>query len=144
VFLGFTTAPNPDIVTDVNLLPRIGACVLSLLLLLGVSTASGDSLNLPLEKKVQIGESVVVYAGQTLRFTTSVPLLVRLEPLSPGRIQFKIKVHPGYAIPTGPVGSSENNLLVHWVNYGTDVYQGGAPSETIEGVLNTEGGFVDR
>lgn len=113
-------------------------------MLLGVVTANGDSLPLPIEKKVSVGESTVLYAGQTLRFTTTVPLLLRLEPMSLTQIQFRIRVHPGYAVPSGPVGSSENSLKVHWVNIGTDIYEGGIPSGVIEGVLNTEGGFVDR
>ncbi len=127
-----------------HLLPRIGVLALGLILLFAAASVNGDSLPLPLEKKVAVGESIIDYAGQTLRFNTSVPLLVRLEPLSTTQIQYKVKVHPGFAIPSGPAGSSENNLTIFWVNIGTDVYDGGAPSGTIEGVLNTEGGFVDR
>jgi len=127
-----------------HLLPRIGVLALGLILVFTAASANGDSLPLPLEKKVAVGETIITYAGQTLRFNTSVPLLVRLEPLSVTQIQYKVKVHPGFAIPSGPAGSSENNLTIFWVNIGTGVYDGGAPSGTLEGVLNTEGGFVDR
>jgi len=134
-----------DIVTDVKrLLPRIGALALGLLLLFGAVSASGDSLPLPIEKKVPAGESVVFYAGQTLQFNTSVPLLLKLEPLTLTRIKLKVKVHPGYPIPNGPAATAENTLIIYWVNFSTDVYDGGAPAETIEGILDTEGGFVDR
>jgi hypothetical protein len=127
-----------------RLLPRIGLIALGLVFLFGAVSAFGDSLPLPLEKKVPAGETVVEYAGQQLRFTTSVPLYLRLEPISATQIQYRVKVYPGNPIPNGPVGTAENNLEIYWVNVGTNVYDGGAPSGTIEGVLNTEGGFVDR
>ena len=129
-----------------RLLPRIGFVALGLVFLFGVVSAFGDSLPLPLEKKVPAGETVIVYAGQTLRFTTSVPLFVRLEPIPPSStlIQYHVRVYPGHPVPSGPVGTAENSLQIYWVNFGTDVYEGGAPSETLEGILNTEGGFVDR
>lgn len=117
---------------------------LSLALVFGAVSAFGDALPLPLEKKVVVGESTVEYAGQVLRFTTTVPLLVRLDPVSTTRIQFKVKVHPGFPVPTGPAGTAENSLTIYWVNFGTGIYEGGAPSGVLEGVLNTEGGFVDR
>jgi hypothetical protein len=117
---------------------------LGLLLLFGAVSAFGDSLPMPVEKKIPAGETTIQYAGQSLRFTTSVTLFVRLEPLSETRIQFRVKLYPGQPMPSGPAGSSENNIEIHWLNYGTDIYEGGAPSGVIEGVLNTEGGFVDR
>lgn len=125
-------------------LPRIGVLALGLILLFGTVSAFGDSLPVPLEKKIPIGETLVVYAGQTLRFTTTVPLYLKLEPISATQIQFRVRVFPGLPIPSGPVGTAENSLEIYWVNVGTDVYDGGAPSGIIEGVLNTEGGFVDR
>jgi len=143
--LGYPNRGKPGIVTRVKrLLPRIGILALSLVVLLGAVSAFGDALPLPIEKKIQPGESVVEYAGQTIRFNTSTTLLIRLEPVSLTQIAYKIKVHPGFPIPNGPVGSSENTLNVYWVNVGTDIYDGGAPAGTIEGILNTEGGFVDR
>lgn len=117
---------------------------LGLAILLSAFSAFGDSLPLPVEKKIPAGETTIEYVGQSLRFTTSVPLLVRLGPIGLTRIQYQVKVQPGYSVPNGPVGSSENNLEIFWVNIGADVYQGGLPSGSIEGTLNTEGGFVDR
>ncbi len=142
----FQTAGKPDIVNGVRrLLPRIGAFALALFVWVGSVIAEPAGLQLPVEKKLPAGESTVEYAGQVLRFTSSVPLHVRLEPLSQTLIRFRVRVQPGHALPTGPAGSSTNNLEIYWVNVGTDVYQGGAPTaDTIEGTLNTEGGFVDR
>lgn len=127
-----------------RLLPAIKVFALGLLLLVGAVSAFADSLPLPVEKKIPAGETIVQYAGQSLRFTTTVPLFVRLEPLSQTRIQFRVRVYPGLPIPSGPAGSAENSLEIHWLNFGTDIYEGGAPSGIIEGILNTEGGFVDR
>ncbi len=127
-----------------RLLPRIAALVLGLLLVFGAVVAQGDSLPIPLEKKVTIGQSTIYYAGQTIEITTTVPLLVRLEPVTMTRIQYRIRVQPGYPLPSGPEGSAGNNLLIRWVNFGEDIYEGGVPSGVIEGILDTEGGFVDR
>ena len=127
-----------------RLLPRISIIALALVALLGVFSAFGQSLPLPLEKKVPAGTTTIEYAGQILRFTSSTPLYLRLEPVSLTKIQYRVRVYPGVPVPTGPVGTSENNLNIFWVNTGTDIYEGGAPSETLEGTLNTEGGFVDR
>ncbi|HXV14793.1 MAG TPA: hypothetical protein VEC56_11365 [Candidatus Krumholzibacteria bacterium] len=127
-----------------RLLPRMAVLALGLALVLGAVSSFGQSLPLPLEKKIMAGQTTIEYVGQSLRFTTTVPLYVKLEPVSLTQIRFTVRVHPGYAIPNGPVGSAENNLEIYWVNVGTDVYEGGAPSGTIEGVLDTEGGFVDR
>lgn len=127
-----------------RLLPRIGLIALGLVFLFGAVSAFGDSLPLPLEKKLPAGESTIQYAGQSFRFTSSVPLWVRLEPVSETRIQYRVKVYPGHPIPSGPVGTAENALEIYWVNVGTDIYDGGVPSGTIEGTLDTEGGFVDR
>ena len=143
--MGYTNGQNTGIVTAVKrLLPRIGILALSLVMLLGAVAAFGDSLPLPLEKKVPPGETVIEYAGQTIRFTSSTPLSLKLEPISLTQISFKVKIYPGTPLPSGPSGSAENNLHIYWVNVGTDIYDGAAPLGTIEGILNTEGGFVDR
>ena len=143
--MGYPNGRNTDIVTAVKrLLPRISILALSLVMLLGAVSAFGDSLPLPLERKIPAGETVVSYAGQTIRFESTTPLLLKLEPISLTEIAFKVKLYPGTPLPNGPEGTAENNLLIYWVNVGTDIYEGGAPAGTIEGILNTEGGFVDR
>jgi hypothetical protein len=113
-------------------------------LLLCAVSAFGDAIQVPLEKKLPVGESYVEYGGQTIRFNSSVPLFVRFDSISPSQIQYKVRVQTGFAIPSGPIGTSENTLAIHWVNIAEDIYNGGVPSGTLEGILNTEGGFVDR
>jgi hypothetical protein len=123
-------------------LPRISLFALALALWFGA--AGGEDLPLPIEKRLSVGESTIAYGGQTLRFTTSVPLIVQLDAPSATIIHFRVKVQPGTPLPSGPAGSADNTVKIYWVNFSTDVYEGGAPSGTIEGDLNTEGGFVDR
>ena len=118
--------------------------VLGLVVFLSAVSAFGEGILLPLEKKIPVGETTIEYAGQALRFTTSVPLFVRLDAVSETRVQYKVRVQAGYPIPSGPAGSSQNTVAIYWVNANTDIYQGGAPSGTVEGILDTEGGFVDR
>ena len=117
---------------------------LGLVVLLCAVSAFGDGIQMPLEKKLPAGESSVEYASQTFRFTTSVPLFVRFDSLGPTKIQYKVRVQSGYPIPSGPAGTTENTVAIQWVNVGTELYNGGAPSGWVEGILDTEGGFVDR
>jgi hypothetical protein len=117
---------------------------LGLALLLCAVSAFGQGMQVPMEKKLPAGESSVEYSGQTFRFNSSVPLFVRFDSLSPVTVQYKVRVQTGYAIPSAPAGTTENTLAIYWVNVGTDLYNGGLPSGWIEGILNTEGGFVDR
>jgi hypothetical protein len=117
---------------------------LGLALLVCAVSAYGDQILMPLETKVRVGETTVDYAGQSFRFTTSVPLFVRFESISSSHIQYKVRVQAGYAIPSSPAGTAENTVEIYWANANTDIYSGGAPTGTLEGILNTEGGFVDR
>ena len=113
-------------------------------LLLCAVSAFGDGIQVPLEKKLPAGESSVEYAGQTIRFTSSVPLYVRFDSISPSQVQYRVRIQTGFALPSAPIGTVENTLAIYWVNVDTDIYNGGVPSGTLEGILNTEGGFVDR
>ena len=117
---------------------------LGLVVLLCAVSAFGDGIQMPLEKKILAGESSVEYAGQTFRFTTSVPLFVRFDSVGPTKVQYKVRVQVGYPLPSAPAGTAENTVAIQWVNVGEELYNGGAPSGWVEGILDTEGGFVDR
>jgi hypothetical protein len=117
-----------------KLLPRMGL-VLGLLALLWAGGASGDELSLSVEKKILPGSATITYLGQTLEINTPVALKVRLEP-DPVGVRFKF-----FATSGGFPGA---NLHIYWVNVGTDVYNGEVFNDPLEGILNTEGGFVDR
>jgi hypothetical protein len=127
-----------------RLLPRMSVLALGLALLVCAVSASGDEILLPLEAKIRAGETTIDYAGQSFRFTTSVPLYARFEWMSASHIQYKVRVQAGYAIPSAPAGTIENTVEIYWSNADKDIYSGGVPTGTLEGILNTEGGFVDR
>ena len=65
-------------------------------------------MQVPMEKKLPAGESSVEYSGQTIRFNSSVPLFVRFDSLSPVRIQYKVRIQSGYALPSAPAGTTRN------------------------------------
>lgn len=124
---------------------RSAFVALTLLALLIPATGFGDEMLVPLEKKVVAGTTLVNYAGQTLRFSTPVALLVKCDPISPTQFRLTVSLYPGTPSPHGVSGNAVDQLQIFWTNFNTDVYSGGIPSsEPWIGTLNTEGGFVDR
>jgi len=123
---------------------RTVMAALALVALLVPTVGLGDQLPLPLEKKLTAGTSNVTYYGQTLRFTTAVPLLVKLDAEGTNRIKLRVSLYPGTPLPNGPGTYSSENLTIYWSNFSTDVYNGGLPSGELTTWLDTEGGFVDR
>jgi hypothetical protein len=116
--------------------------VASLLALLAVPFGVfADQIAAPVEKKVQVGTSVVHYAGQSLRFTTPVALIVKLSPVSATEFRLVVSEY-------GANGPSAGYLVVeiYWEDFGSDVYTGPPPpeSEPWDGVLNTESGFTEK
>jgi hypothetical protein len=128
-----------------KLLRRIVLAVFLVLIPVLPALSFGDELLAPLEKKVPAGTSTISYGGQTLRFTTSVALLVKCDPELTNKIRVTVSLYPGTPLPKGPGTAAIETLSIYWVNFGTDVYDGGIPDvEPWVGTLNTEGGFVDR
>ncbi len=123
---------------------RTVLAALALIALLVPTVGLGDQLPVPLEKKITAGTTNVTYLGQTLRFTTSVPLLVKCDAESSTRFKMTVTLYPGTPLPNGPNTYAAENLYIYWSNFGTDVYNGGIPSGELTTWLNTEGGFVDR
>lgn len=124
---------------------RIALTALVLLALLVPTAGLGDELLLPLERKVQPGTTTIAYGGQTLRFTTPVALLLKIEAVSATRYRLTVSLYPGTSPPPTPTLTAESTLNIYWTNVGTDVYNGDVPvGDPWTGVLNTEGGFVER
>ena len=118
---------------------------LAILALILPSLGLAGELPAPLEKKVLAGTSTITYAGQTLRFTTPVALIVRCDPETAIRIKITVGIYPGTPLPNGAASFAAETLNIYWSNVGTDVYNGIVPViEPWTGWLNTEGGFVDR
>lgn len=124
---------------------RTTLLALAVLALLVPSLGLGDELAVPIEKKIVAGTTTITYAGQNIRFTTPVALLVKLEPDGTTRIKMTVQIYPGTPMPDGPTTYADETLNIYWTDYETDVYNGGVPvTEPWTGYLNTEGGFVDR
>ncbi len=128
---------------------KIHARILALILVFAVVAvpfaALSDQMATPVERKVPPGTTVVHYAGQDLRFTTPVALLVRLEPVTTTKIRLRVSAYPGTYPP--PAGSSAQTVLeIFWQNFGNSVYEGAVPPDTdpFEGILLTESGFTEK
>lgn len=119
--------------------------VLALVLLIPFlpATSMGDQLLVPLDKKVPAGTTTIEYGGQNLRFTTPAALLVKCEQQVDLKIKVTVSLYPGTSYTTD--GTAAQMMTIYWVNFGTDVYDGGVPIATPwVGTFDTEGGFVDR
>jgi hypothetical protein len=115
---------------------------LALLAFMIPTFAGAGEMPLPLEKKITAGTSTLNYAGQTLRITTPVALLVKCDPETPTRFKMTVVIYPGTPFPKG---TNVDIVEIFWTNYSTTVYNGDVPViEPFTGWLNTEGGFVDR
>ena len=128
-----------------RILPRVLAVsvVLALILMPLIASAEGDLL--PIDKKVLPGTSVVDYAGQHLRFTTPVGLVVRFEPVFGASTKFKMTVwqYPGTQIPAT---AAVTEVEIVWTEWGNQIFTGPPPGESDPyiGILNTESGFTEK
>ena len=127
-------------------LPRIVVAGLLLAAVLLPLAALADQLPAPLEKKITPGITNIQYAGQDLRFTTSVSLIIRFDAVSATKIRLTVKTYGSSGTGGPSAASSTSELSIFWENFSTDVYVGTAPStsESWEGVLNTESGFTEK
>jgi hypothetical protein len=123
-------------------LPRLLVAGIALAILLMPLAILADQLPLPLEKKVPAGVTTVDYMGQTLKFTTAVPLVVKFEALSDYQIRLTVRTYSGTS--GGAQGSSAGSMNIFWEDWSNDVYDGPPPSEPWEGILNTESGFTEK
>jgi hypothetical protein len=124
---------------------RIALMALVLVALLVPTIGLGDGMLLPLERKISAGTTTVTYGGQTLRFTTPVALLLKIDPESETRYRLTVSIYPGTPPPPSPTMTSESTLNIYWTDFDTEVYDGDVPiADPWTGCLNTEGGFVER
>ena len=100
--------------------------------------AVSDQLPVPLQKTVLPPQTTIEYAGQTLRFTTDIPLKLTLTPLGTDRIEIKIVPHPSYGGGNSPAGTT---VQIFWENWNDEIYDGPAPWGVI---LLTESGFTEK
>ena len=120
-------------IAGMKLLPRKFLLVFALLAALVPVASPGDELTL--EEKVSPGTVFLSYEGQNFRITTTTPVEIRFERVSPTLI------HIEFVSASGTPGK----ISVYWLNFEKPVYNGQVPLlEAWEADLNTEGGFIDR
>ena len=126
-----------------KILPKvILASVLVALMLLPLA-ATSDQLPAPLEKTLMPGVTVIDYADQHLRFTTAVPLQLRLLPLDATHIQLQFRAR-GIQQPGGGSAPSSQTVEIFWEDWNNDIYSGSAPEGWWSGILATESGFTEK
>jgi hypothetical protein len=115
---------------------RFLAAVVFLALVLAPLAAGSDQLPLPAEKKLRPGVSLIDYGGQSLRFTSDVSLVVRLNPIDATRIRLEVRIYGG--------GTSNEIIQIHWMNWGADIHVGTLPSQGDVWILLTESGMTEK
>ncbi len=122
-------------------LSRILVASVMLAVLLVPLASMSDQLSAPMTTTVFPPQETINFAGQSLRFTTDVPLKVSLEIVAPGKIRLKFK-----AVPTaGGNAPAATTVNIFWENWSNDIYDGSAPTtEPWDGILLTESGFTEK
>jgi hypothetical protein len=126
-----------------KVLPKILlASVFTILMLLPLTVMS-DQLPAPLEKNLRPGVTVVVYLGQSLRFTTDVPVQISMIALDENRIRLQFRIRGGEQ-GQGGQGHAATSLVIYWENWDNGIYTGSAPPDWQTEVLLTESGFTEK
>jgi len=115
-------------------------CSVLALLMVPLATMSGD-LAEPLKVVVNPPQQTIQYAGQTLKFTTDVPLKVGLMDMGTGKILLKFQSEAGTMGGNSPASA---NVIVHWEDWSNDIYNGAAPDDPWSIYLLTESGFTEK
>ena len=115
-------------------------CSVLALLAVPLATMSGD-LAEPLKVVVNPPQQTIQYAGQTLKFTTDVPLKVGLMDMGTGKILLKFQSEAGAMGGNSPATTS---VIVHWEDWSNDIYNGAAPDDPWSIYLLTESGFTEK
>jgi hypothetical protein len=111
-------------------------------LVISVPTAVlADQLPNKLEQSVFPGITEITYAGEDFVFDTTVPIHVTFTALGPNRIELKFKVlgQRGDYIP-----SQEDQIMIDWLDWGTELYSGTPPVDPWGVILDTESGYTEK
>jgi hypothetical protein len=120
-----------------KLLSRVLAVVLGLALLSAHAPITRAD-ELPVDRIAPGGSSptILTYADQTFRVSSTAATKIRFEMLSPSEIRIYLSV---------PEGGSPGRCSIYWVNFQKTIFLGTVPIDPPwQGDLDTEGGFVDR
>ena len=122
-------------------LSRLLVASVMLAVLLVPLASMSDQLYAPMTKTVFPPQETINYGGQTLKFSTDVPLKISLEVVAPGKIRLKFKAHPG----TGGNAPAATTVNIFWEDWSNEIYNGSAPvTEPWDGILLTESGFTEK
>jgi hypothetical protein len=117
-------------------------CLALAALLVPLASMSSDQLPAPFLKAIPAGETTIFYAGQSLKFTTDVPLKISMNFEQPGKIRLKVKA---YDVPVGGNSPASTSLRIMWENWNNEIYFGPPPvDETLDELLLTESGFTEK
>jgi len=110
------------------------------LVLVPLATMSGQ-LAEPLKKMVNPPQETIIYAGQTLKFVTDVPLKLTLMDMGTGKVLLKVWSE---GPPPGGDAPASTNVIIDWEDWGKEIYNGGAPDDPWSVYLLTESGFTEK
>lgn len=108
------------------------------------SFAVGQQLAVPMEKSIFPGVTTVQYANQTLVFTTTEPLKIKLQVMSAGYVQLSFKKAPSRTTQgqKGVVNAS-GQTVIFWEQAAENIYNGTA-GEGWYDIPLTEGGWTEK
>jgi hypothetical protein len=110
------------------------------LLVVPLATMSGQ-LAEPLKTTVNPPQATIHYAGQSIKFTTDVPLKVGLMDMGTGKIRLKFQ---SLASTEGGFTPLSASVIVDWEDWGKEIYNGTAPEDPWSVYLLTESGFTEK
>jgi len=108
------------------------------------SLAVGQQLAAPVEKSIFPGVTTVQYANQTLVFTTTEPLKIKLQVMPAGHVQLSFKKAPSRTTQ-GQQGmaTAAGQTVIFWEQAAESVYNGTAGEGWFDIPL-TEGGWTEK
>jgi hypothetical protein len=111
------------------------------------SLAAGEQLAVPMERTIFPGVTTIQYADQTLVFTTTDPLKIKLSVVPEGHVQLSFKKAASrtqkQTSQQSSVVRSGGHTVIFWEQAGENVFNGTA-GEGWSDVPLTEGGWTEK
>lgn len=107
------------------------------------SSLVSQQLPVPVERSVFPGVTTIQYAGQTLVFTTSVPLRVKLRADAVDKIVLRFRSQTTGDDTSSPLSLFGSQTVIFWEQAADELYNGQAPPDWVDIPLN-EGGWTEK